>query len=178
MEEPELGVALEWAAAEGWNPGLNDRRCFWAADPGGFFLAELDGEAVGSVSAVRYGSDFAFLGLYIVRSDLRGRGIGQRMWVAALDHLRGRTVGLDGVPAQGRTTSGRGLDAHTRTFAIAARASHRAAQSRVRSPWQTRFISRSPPTTARSLVSTESLSSGHGSRSRGVLASQLSTLVR
>jgi predicted N-acetyltransferase YhbS len=100
MEEPELEIALEWAAAEGWNPGLNDRRCFWAADPGGFFLAELDGEAVGSVSAVRYGTDFGFLGLYIVRSDLRGRGIGQRMWAAALDHLRTRTIGLDGVPAQ------------------------------------------------------------------------------
>src|SRR3712207_6914266 len=32
---------LDWAAAEGWNPGLRDADAFWAADPDGFMLAEL-----------------------------------------------------------------------------------------------------------------------------------------
>jgi len=100
MARAELGLALDWAADEGWNPGLNDARCFGAADPDGFFVAELDGEVVGSVSAVRYGSEFGFLGLYIVRSDLRGRRIGRRLWETAMDRLGDRTAGLDGVPAQ------------------------------------------------------------------------------
>lgn len=33
-------VALPWAGAEGWNPGLNDAEVFFATDPQGFFLAE------------------------------------------------------------------------------------------------------------------------------------------
>lgn len=28
----------------GWNPGLHDAECFYAADPQGFFLAEADGQ--------------------------------------------------------------------------------------------------------------------------------------
>ena len=29
----ELALPIEWAAAEGWNPGLHDAPCFHAADP-------------------------------------------------------------------------------------------------------------------------------------------------
>ena len=43
MTEADLKLALDWAAAEGWNPGLDDAHCFYAADPQGFFLGELDG---------------------------------------------------------------------------------------------------------------------------------------
>ena len=52
------------------------------------------------VSLVRYGPAFAFLGLYICRPDLRGRGFGLRVWQAALEHAGNRTIGLDGVPEQ------------------------------------------------------------------------------
>ncbi len=100
MTEADLALALEWAAAEGWNPGLHDAHCFYAADPEGFFLAELDGVPIGCVSAVRYGSGFGFLGLYIVKAEHRGQGFGLELWRAALDHLGDRVIGLDGVVAQ------------------------------------------------------------------------------
>ena len=100
MTRAEVGLALDWAAAEGWNPGLFDADCFHASDPGGFLLGELDGEPVASISVVRYGSDFAFLGLYIVRPAFRGRGYGWRLWQAGMALREGRTVGLDGVVAQ------------------------------------------------------------------------------
>jgi ribosomal protein S18 acetylase RimI-like enzyme len=100
MTEADLALALEWAAAEGWNPGLHDANCFYAADPEGFFLAELDGAPIGCVSAVRYGSGFGFLGLYIVKAEHRGQGFGLKLWRAALDHLGDRVIGLDGVVAQ------------------------------------------------------------------------------
>ena len=100
MSEADLALALEWAAAEGWNPGLSDARSFFAADPDGFLLGELDGRPAGSVSAVRYGPGFGFLGLYIVRAEFRGRGFGLELWQAALEHLGDRVVGLDGVVAQ------------------------------------------------------------------------------
>ena len=43
---------------------------------------------------------FAFLGFYIVRPELRGRGFGLRLWQAGLAHAGSRAVGLDGVVAQ------------------------------------------------------------------------------
>jgi GNAT superfamily N-acetyltransferase len=100
MTEADLALALEWAAAEGWNPGLHDAHCFYAADPQGFFVGERDGLPIGCVSAVRYGSGFGFLGLYIVKAEHRGQGFGLELWRAALDHLGDRVIGLDGVVAQ------------------------------------------------------------------------------
>jgi len=100
MGRGEVGVALEWAAREGWNPGVNDAACFYAADAGGFLVGELDGEPVAVISAVRYGAEFGFLGLYIVAPRLRGRGYGLAIWQAAMERLRGRNIGLDGVVAQ------------------------------------------------------------------------------
>ena len=96
----ELGTVLDWAAVEGWNPGLGDAAAFHAADPEGFFLATQDGVPVAAISVVNHSEDFAFLGLYICRPDFRGTGIGYRLWQHALTHGEGRTVGLDGVPAQ------------------------------------------------------------------------------
>jgi len=82
MTKDELVLALDWAADEGWNPGLFDAETFHAADPDGFLLGELDGEPIGSVSAVRYGMEFGFLGFYIVKPAYRGQGYGLRLWRA------------------------------------------------------------------------------------------------
>lgn len=100
MTLPELHIALDWAADEGWNPGLHDAPCFYAADPEGFLVGELDGEPVACVSAVRYDDRFGFGGFYIARPDMRGYGFGMGMWREAARRLRGLTVGLDGVVAQ------------------------------------------------------------------------------
>ena len=96
----EMTLPLDWAAREGWNPGLHDADRFLAADAGGFLVGELAGEAIGTISAVRYGAAFGFIGFYIVRPDVRGRGYGIQLWRAAMERLAGRNVGLDGVVAQ------------------------------------------------------------------------------
>ena len=100
MRPDEISIAVDWAAAEGWNPGLADDACFAAVDPQGFLIGELDGEPAATVSCVNYGASFAFLGFYIVREDLRGRGYGLRIWNAAIAHAGPRVIGLDGVVAQ------------------------------------------------------------------------------
>ena len=76
MRPEEIALAAEWAAVEGWNPGLADAACFATVDPDGFLVGELDGEAAATISCLNYDERFAFLGFYIVRSDLRGRGYG------------------------------------------------------------------------------------------------------
>jgi GNAT superfamily N-acetyltransferase len=100
MLREEVDLAVEWAAREGWNPGLHDADAFHAADPEGFLVGLLDGEPVATLSAVRYGSDFGFMGFYIVEPGHRGRGYGLQLWKAGLEHLAGRNIGLDGVLAQ------------------------------------------------------------------------------
>ena len=100
MRPDEIALAVEWAASEGWNPGDRDAECFTHVDPQGFFIGELRGEPAATISNVNYDDHFSFLGFYIVRPDLRGRGLGLGIWQAALAHSGNRTVGLDGVVAQ------------------------------------------------------------------------------
>lgn len=100
MRPDEIAIAIDWAAAEGWNPGLGDAGCFATVDADGFLIGEIGGEPAATISCVNYGPHFSFLGFYIVRKDLRGRGYGLQLWNAAIAHAGTRVIGLDGVVAQ------------------------------------------------------------------------------
>lgn len=100
LEMPEVEQLMDWAAMEGWNPGLKDAAAFRATDPEGFIGAFVDGEMVAGISAVAYGTTYGFIGLYICRKDMRGRGHGKAVWDAGMARLAGRTIGLDGVDEQ------------------------------------------------------------------------------
>lgn len=100
MTRPEVEIAIAWATAEGWNPGVYDAESFYAADTGGFLVGMLGDEPIATISAVKYGDSFGFLGFYIVKPGSRGQGYGIRIWNAALASLQGRTIGLDGVVAE------------------------------------------------------------------------------
>ena len=102
MLASDIPIAIAWAAAEGWNPGLNDAACFATVDTHGFLIGELDGKPAATISCVNYNSRFSFLGFYIVRQDLRGRGYGLQIWNEAIRHAGSRAIGLDGVVAQQR----------------------------------------------------------------------------
>ena len=96
----EVDLLIDWAAAEGWNPGRGDAAAFYAADPKGFIIGLLDGEPVGGVSVVASSHDYGFLGLYIVREAWRGKGLGMQLWRHGMARLGARVVGLDGVLAR------------------------------------------------------------------------------
>ena len=96
----DIARLLDWAAAEGWNPGLADATAFLAADPEGFLVGCLKGEVIAALSAVRYEAHFGFIGFYICQPAFRGKGYGWALWQAGMARLAGRTVGLDGVVAQ------------------------------------------------------------------------------
>ncbi|MDD1526002.1 GNAT family N-acetyltransferase [Bradyrhizobium sp. WBOS7] len=100
LRPEEISLAIDWAAAEGWNPGRYDAACFAIPDAQGFFVGEIDGEPAATVSCVNYDDRFAFLGFYMVRADLRGSGHGLRIWNTAIAHAGSRVIGLDGVVAQ------------------------------------------------------------------------------
>jgi GNAT acetyltransferase-like protein/acetyltransferase (GNAT) family protein len=118
---PEVGTLVGWAAGEGWNPGLHDAAAFHAADPDGFLGGFVEGEMVSGISAVAYGADFGFIGLYICRPDMRGRGYGKAVWDAGMARLASRTVGLDGVPQQQANYRSMGFVPAYRTFRFSGR---------------------------------------------------------
>jgi hypothetical protein len=100
MRPHEVELTRTWATAEGWNPGLHTGPCFFATDPGRFFVGELDGQPVSCISCVAHDASFGFLGLYIVKPEFRGRGYGLETWRTGMAHLGTRNVGLDAVRAQ------------------------------------------------------------------------------
>jgi hypothetical protein len=91
---------------QGWNPGIE------AFGKGGYsqvipkehiLVGKMDGEIVCCIACPRFGNNFGWIGLYIVREEkMRGLGLGIQMWKAAMEGpLQGCvTIGLDGVLAQ------------------------------------------------------------------------------
>jgi len=117
----EVEILVGWAADEGWNPGLHDAATFHAADEQGFLGAFVGGEMVAGISAVAYGEDFGFIGLYICRPDMRGRGIGKAVWDAGMERLGRRIIGLDGVREQQANYRSMGFIPAYRTFRFSGR---------------------------------------------------------
>jgi GNAT superfamily N-acetyltransferase len=102
MNRSEVDDLVEWAAREGWNPGLHDAELFWATDPDAFIAADLDGVLIGGGAITSYNGEFGFMGFFIVRPEFRGRGFGNALWHARRDRLLARlrpgaSIGLDGV---------------------------------------------------------------------------------
>jgi ribosomal protein S18 acetylase RimI-like enzyme len=100
MSAGEVAMSVEWAAAEGWNPGRHDPYSFREADPAGFFVGVWHGEPVACLAAIAYDERFGFIGLYIVKPGFRGKGFGMRIWQHGMRYLGDRNIGLDGVVAQ------------------------------------------------------------------------------
>ena len=100
MTKEEARVALDWAADEGWNPGLGDLEPFYASDPDGFFVAMKGNEPIGCVSAIDYDHEFGFIGFFIVKAPYRGHRVGIDLGKRAMVHLEDRNIGVDGVEAK------------------------------------------------------------------------------
>jgi len=100
MNRTDLDIAIDWAAKEGWNPGVYDADSFWSVDPEGFFIGLVNNKPVATVSAVKYDPTFGFIGFFIVKSEYRSQGFGILMGRKALDYLKGCNVGIDGVVEQ------------------------------------------------------------------------------
>ncbi|CAN7557794.1 GNAT family N-acetyltransferase [Neorhizobium sp. LjRoot104] len=116
LSASEVEQLVNWARIEGWNPGLADAPALHAADPRGFIGCFVNGDMAAGISAVRYGADFGFIGLYITHPDFRGKGFGRKVWEAGMAHLDGRTIGLDGVPEQQANYRSMGFETAYETF--------------------------------------------------------------
>jgi GNAT superfamily N-acetyltransferase len=102
MRRDEIGILAGWAADEGWNPGLADIEIAWKTDPEAFIALRKGDELVGGGTIMSYGGRFGFMGLFIVRPEFRGGGLGGELWRQRLKLLQARlapgaAIGMDGV---------------------------------------------------------------------------------
>ncbi|OYY65044.1 MAG: hypothetical protein B7Y51_03540 [Burkholderiales bacterium 28-67-8] len=98
----EVPVLDDLAAAEGWNPGLADIGIAWDVDPDAFIALRRGDEMEGGGTIFSYAGGFGYMGLFIVRPEYRGAGLGTVLWHHRLDRLRQRlspdsAIGMDGV---------------------------------------------------------------------------------
>ncbi len=102
MTIDQVHTISQWAAEEQWNPGLHDIFLAHHYDPDAFIALLHDDEMVGGGSVLSYRGQFGFMGLFIMRPDYRGQGLGGVLWRHRLRLLRARlqpdaAIGMDGV---------------------------------------------------------------------------------
>jgi len=102
MRRDEADILADWAADESWNPGKADIAIAWDTDHDAFIALRKGDDLVGGGTIFSYDKLFGFMGLFIIRRDLRGGGLGRQLWTHRLKRLRARlapgaSIGMDGV---------------------------------------------------------------------------------
>ena len=97
MTESDVAFGMALKSAAGWNQVESDWVRFLRCEPEGCFVAEWEGEAAGTATALTYGDRFGWVGMVLVREDFRRRGIGRALLQRAIAHVEARcaTVKLD-----------------------------------------------------------------------------------
>lgn len=75
-----------------WNQIPADWKRFMKFDPEGCFVAEIDGEKVGTGTVTTYGSKVAWIGMIIVDETKRRMGIGRSIMLACVDYCKRKKI--------------------------------------------------------------------------------------
>ena len=100
FQKTDFGFADSLRALVGWNQTKDDWMRFLNHQPDGCFIAEWDGQPVGTATTTIYEDKVAWIGMVLVHPDARRRGIGR----ALLEHciaflkLRVACIKLDATP--------------------------------------------------------------------------------
>jgi GNAT superfamily N-acetyltransferase len=101
MERSDIPAGMRLKEAAGWNQTEQDWRRLLVLEPMGCFVACEDGRVRGTVTTLRYGERFGWIGMLLTDPDSRRRGIGTRLLHEAVSYLEGsgvETLRLDGTP--------------------------------------------------------------------------------
>ena len=100
VDEMDIATQMGVTLLHDFRVNRHDFSCAFALDPSdhGFFVGELDNEIVSFILAIKYPSHSAFISVYVVKKEHRGKGYGKQTWDAAWKCLdKSHTVGLDAV---------------------------------------------------------------------------------
>lgn len=104
MTPADVAFGMRVKEQAGWNQTESDWRHLIEYEPEGVFVAEhaASGRPVGTATTIRYGERFGWIGMILVDTRFRRRGIGTRLVNRCIEYLRDRgveTVKLDATPA-------------------------------------------------------------------------------
>lgn len=98
----DVPAAQQLVEAAGWNQLPQDWLRLLHREPQGCFKATADGQLVGTVTTICYGTALAWIGMMLVHPTARRQGIGKQLMHAAIGVLQSRgirAIGLDATPA-------------------------------------------------------------------------------
>ncbi|PRD31695.1 UNVERIFIED_CONTAM: hypothetical protein NCL1_22840 [Trichonephila clavipes] len=98
----DLHSILELVKSVNRMVGLDEIQAWMLKDPQALFVAETSlqtgarKELVGLCCGTILDSDLGFMGLYMVKEDMRGKGVGFKLWKATKEHIGDRNIGVCG----------------------------------------------------------------------------------
>lgn len=99
MTLEDFQMVITWANEERWFFSLNDAEPFLNLDPNGFFLCEVNGAPVGAIIAPKYGGEYGFIDIFLVKNEHRGKGYGTLLLNHAMAYLKDcKSIGLEATP--------------------------------------------------------------------------------
>lgn len=99
MRETDLEAAMGLKNAEGWNQTELDWRLFLDHNPELCLVACVEEEVIGTVAAINYKNEVAWIGMMLVSHDFRKQGVGSRLLEAVITRLEGcASIKLDATP--------------------------------------------------------------------------------
>ena len=102
MKPDDIAEGLKLCRKAKWNQVEADWQIFLQQSPEACLVATFQDQIVGTVTTIRYGHSFSWIGMVLVDPDFRRQGIGQELLQKALQLLHSEeTVKLDATP-QGR----------------------------------------------------------------------------
>ncbi len=88
----DIPAALELCRISGWNQRREDWARLLEHEPAGCFVAEAEGQVVGTVTTTRYGNRLAWIGMMLVHPDYRRQGIATALMSRSLQYLQDHNV--------------------------------------------------------------------------------------
>jgi GNAT superfamily N-acetyltransferase len=98
MTKADVPAGLALCRTSGWNQTAADWEQLLELGGDGCRVAAIDGRVVGTATTVTYEDRFAWIGMVLVEPEARGRGIGRRLLLDALDRLGDVPARLDATP--------------------------------------------------------------------------------
>ena len=100
FQATDIAFADTVRALAGWNQTKDDWLRFINHQPDGCFIAEWDGQPVGTVTTTIYEDKLAWIGMVLVQPDARRRGIGRALLEHCIKFLKPRVacIKLDATP--------------------------------------------------------------------------------
>jgi GNAT superfamily N-acetyltransferase len=92
MTPTDIPAGMRLKDLAGWNQTAEDWARFLETDPQGCFVAECQGQVVGTATTIIYEGRLAWVGMVLVDPDFRGKGIGTAVLESAIAYLDGQRV--------------------------------------------------------------------------------------